>query len=171
VLAYKANPSDAIAYTIYYTNSTSPYDWFSDGGTQNTAALRKGWGDGTTGANPAKGQNDPCPTGWKVPSRAHWGSIFMGGTSSGTPNSATANSWDWTGNHGFKVGSALYLPAAGCRYYDAGTLYVVGSTGLYWSSTWLDATNSFYVSFYDSYVSPDNLNRRAFGYSVRCVAE
>ena len=125
------------------------------------------WGDGTTNnATTPKATNDPCPTGFKVPSQSQWASIF-GGTST-NPNSATANTWIWTGN-GYTVGLGLYLPSTGYRDVT-GTLTVVGINGYYWSSTNTNAS-SYNLLFGNGVVYVDNFNGRAYGFSVRCVKE
>ena len=78
--------------------------------------------------------------------------------------------WTWTGN-GYKVkgknGESIVLPAAGYRNCD-GSVYGVGSDGVYWSSTpggseyaWLLCFNSGEVSMYYYY--------RCYSSSVRLV--
>jgi uncharacterized protein (TIGR02145 family) len=179
VLAYKASGTD-FTYTAFYQGLVSrEYDWISDGATQGTAASsRKGWDDATSNFNQAKTENDPCPDGWKVPSQKQWGSIFQGGTTNGTPNSATANSWTWTdtdedgSEDGYQVGAALFLPAAGYRMYTSGELGGAGSSGRYWSSTWRDNQRSYALILTSSNVNPASTGSlRAYGFSVRCVAE
>jgi uncharacterized protein (TIGR02145 family) len=123
------------------------------------------WGDGTTGADPAKATNDPCPTGYKVPSTAQLAGLF--GTVSGESTSATQNTWNWTGN-GFMVGSSLYLPAAGVK--SGANLSLEGTQGLYFSST----ANSIYahsLRYASNFVYVNNNGNRADGYSVRCISE
>jgi uncharacterized protein (TIGR02145 family) len=133
------------------------------------------WGDGTTGANPVKAANDPCPAGFKVPSQAQWGSIFAGGVTQGAPSTATANVWTWTGN-GYTVGSALYLPAAGCRNYDitSGNVILsdVGTYGYYWSST-VNGASAYYLAFVNGFVAPGYgiTGIRGYGASVRCISQ
>jgi uncharacterized protein (TIGR02145 family) len=133
------------------------------------------WGDGTTGANPVKAANDPCPSGFKVPSQAQWGSIFAGGVTQGAPALATANVWTWTGN-GYTVGSALYLPAAGGRNYDSTSGNVVlsdlGTYGYYWSST-VNGASAYYLAFVNGFVAPGYgiTGIRGYGDSVRCISQ
>jgi len=62
------------------------------------------------------------------------------------------------------------LPAAGRRNYDNAALNNVGTRGYYWSST-VNSTNSHNLYFTSSNVNPANNNVRAYGFSVRCVAE
>jgi uncharacterized protein (TIGR02145 family) len=131
------------------------------------------WGDGTTGANPVKAANDPCPSGFKVPSQAQWGSIFAGGVIQGAPNLATANVWTWTGN-GYTVGSSLFLPAAGCRNYDSTSGNVIlsdlGTFGYYWSST-VSSASAYDLAFTNGFVAPGYTGIRGYGVSVRCISQ
>lgn len=80
--------------------------------------------------------------------------------------------WTWTGS-GYKItgpnGSSIVLPASGFRYSD-GSVYNVGSLGVYWSSTpngsdfaWLLGFDSGGVYMY--------YNRRCDGLSVRLVQD
>lgn len=126
------------------------------------------WGDGTTGTNPAKAANDPCPAGFKVPSQAQWGGIFRVSTTSGTPAAATQNTWTWTGN-GFMVGPSLFLPAAGNRSYF-GDLPPAGTEGNYWSST-VNSSGAYNLTFTSASVLPGDISVRAEGFSVRCISE
>jgi uncharacterized protein (TIGR02145 family) len=165
---YNQNPG---SYTSFYKNHASSYDWMNiTTSTSATDDYKKRWGDGTANVDQPKGANDPCPPGWKVPSQAQWGSIFRGSTTNGSPSDATANTWQWT-TSGFKVGDALFLPAAGSRGYSTGTLSYVGSGGYYWSSTWYSGTNSHSLAFSSSYISPGYSSYRAYGFCVRCVTD
>jgi uncharacterized protein (TIGR02145 family) len=125
------------------------------------------WGDGTAGADPAKTANDPCPTGFKIPSQAQWGGLFRTGITSGAPGTANQNTWTWT-TSGFMVGSNLFLPAAGYRNGSNATLTNVG-TNAYYSSSNVNGTNTYNLSFSSGTVSPGNFNERALALSVRCI--
>ncbi|HFK5537190.1 TPA: hypothetical protein ACGZ96_002332, partial [Elizabethkingia anophelis] len=63
----------------------------------------------------------------------------------------------------------LMLPAAGFRSISNGELGSRGSFGYYWSSSETTSIAN-YLSFASSSVFVSN-NSRAFGFSVRCVAE
>jgi uncharacterized protein (TIGR02145 family) len=139
-----------------------PSDWLLGGGGANR------WG----GETQTKQPNDPCPAGWKVPSQAQWNSIF--GNSLILPSSATANTWKWesdTYGGGYRVGSSMFLPAAGYRDRN-GTLHPSKDIGYYWSNT-IFGVQSNYVNFSPDYASTitNTFIFRAFGLSVRCVAE
>ena len=147
--------------TSFISNSTDPYDWRNP----QSGTL---WGDGTTGTDPDKGANDPCPTGFKVPSQAQWGGLYQGGTTTGGPGTATQNTWTWTGN-GYTLSPigaitpvTLFLPAAGWRGGSTGT-------GKYWSST-VNGTGAYYTNFTNASVNPGLGNIRSLGCSIRCIA-
>jgi uncharacterized protein (TIGR02145 family) len=129
-----------------------------------------------TGAT--KGVNDPCPTGYKVPTMAQWRSIFNN-TSNTNILYATINddnnhnNWSWYssgGTNGAYREGTLFLPAAGSRNHSGGNWSVTGSNGYYWSSSW-NNTLSHLLYFDNSIVHLLNYGYRAFGFSVRCVAE
>ena len=138
----------------------------------NTSAAANGaWN--VTEATPIKTANDPCPSGYRVPTRNEWVSIY-----STTPVNTQAN-WSNVGTYsssptnytaGKNVNNSLYLPASGYRYYSDGTLSYRGSNGNYWSST-VYGTDAYFLYFNIGSVSPAYNYLRLNGYSVRCVAE
>ena len=106
--------------------------------------------------------NDPCPTGWRVPTLSELRSLADSDSYWGELN----------GVSGRFLGSeaqTLFLPAAGLRNSDSGTLYHVGTRGFYWSSN-ANTTAANYLSFTSASTSQGNDVRR-YGFSVRCVAE
>lgn len=139
------------------------------------------WGDGTAVINPAKASNDPCPTGFKVPSKLQWWSIFSDNVANNlvdntgyTPATATANAWTWTGN-GFTVGTGLFLPAAGFRATTGSFTYLNGVSepiGRYWSSTFTtSSTTAYSMNFSTTAVVNGSFPNRSNGNSIRCVKE
>jgi uncharacterized protein (TIGR02145 family) len=159
-------------YPSFHTMNSSPWDWILDG-TSTTDAIKYRWGskvNSNTSTTP-KGTNDPCPEGWKVPAQSQWSSIFRGvAAPSGTPGTATANTWIWA--DGFKVGDALYLPAVGGRNPATGMgVQYVGSAPNYWSSTWHDETTSYGMDNGIAVVSTAYTGPRGWGFAVRCVSE
>ena len=145
---------------IFYYNSS---DWC-------TIVDNNRWSDAV------KKSSDPCPTGWRVPTKDQWVSIYSNTTTNGGVADATANVWEWTG-HGYKVGDALYLPAAGGRWFINGAVPVGagGTTGYYWSSTAVkrgsdDMTAVMNFTGGDVIMSAAP-GDRANGFTVRCVAE
>jgi hypothetical protein len=134
--------------------------------------------------------SDACQdagTAWKLPSPDEWGSIYRGGTISGTPLTATANTWTWDDGGliisngkqeflrpgGFKVSPdeqiiTLFLPACGHRNGGNAILYNTGIFGTYWSSTAI-STNTTYLNSGTNIVSPSSNRVRSYGNAVRCV--
>ncbi|NDV95946.1 hypothetical protein D0T84_13645 [Dysgonomonas sp. 521] len=119
--------------------------------------------------------NNPCPTGWKIPSVKQWGAIFRGGIIDGTSSSSTSGStWTWFGTDpvkGYKVADALYLPAAGYRLGYRGSLNYRGTSGYYWSSTAYDSDYSYGPFFNKFGVIIGYFSLRVTGQSVRCIKE
>ena len=120
----------------------------------------------------AKTIYDPCPTGWRVPDGGDNG-VWSKALGSSSYYYDTYNDVNKGINFFGKFGSAstIWYPASGCRYYDVGSLYRVGSGGGYWSAS----LNSFYaygLYFFDhGYVGPSGRDGRAYGQAVRCVKE
>jgi uncharacterized protein (TIGR02145 family) len=162
-------------YPYFFTSTKNEHDWLTGG---NVGDLNKRrWGDGSQALNPQKNLlYDPCPTGWKIPSQLQWQYIFRNSDSPAAPSKATASAWIWTSGNtkGYRVGEALFLPAAGFRDYDkSGTLKYVGSWGRYWSSTWSNSClgNGYVLEFKSGSIDPANHGYVARGGSVRCIAE
>ncbi|MFN7831014.1 MAG: hypothetical protein ACK5Q2_03415 [Bacteroidota bacterium] len=132
-------------------------------GWNTTGAANGDWADGT------KTGNDPCPTGYRVPTKAQWAGVIA----NNTPTNVGTFSNSFTNyGAGKKFGDQLMLPAAGFRLSSNGALFNRGNNGIYWSSssTENDNDNGLDLYFTSSTVNTRNDNR-TFGLSVRCVAE
>ncbi len=136
-------------------------------GWNTTAASNGAWADGS------KTATDPCPAGFRVPTKAQWDAVL---NTTLNPNSSyPGTSWvsgSTNYSSGLRIGSGatgLFLPAAGRRGLSNGTLSGRGFSGNYWSST-EDGSNAWYLSFGNGYASTDFYDR-TLGMSVRCVAE
>ena len=108
--------------------------------------------------------NNPCPPGWRVPTRANLESLS---------SSTWVTNWNNTGVDGHLFGTApnlLFFPAAGNRN-PAGTLLNAGSRGFYWSNTrGTRTTRAWGLRIGSTGTDVYSLNHAA-GFSVRCVAE
>jgi uncharacterized protein (TIGR02145 family) len=125
--------------------------------------------------NPIKvSANDPCPTGYRVPTRNEWVAVNTNNTVSRTGTFASGNTEYGSALHYGPDASTklLTLPVAGYYYRTNGALYDRGGIGKYWSSTehGINA-NVNNLNFGSSDVSPGGSNNRADGFSVRCIAE
>ena len=64
-------------------------------------------------------------------------------------------------------GNSIFFPASGL--YNGTSLNNRGSYGYYWSSSYISATNAYYLYFYSSGVNPANGNSRRYGFTARAV--
>jgi len=155
------------------------------------------WGDGSTvrpgtgwtfGHANAPNNNNPCPAGWRVPTRWEFMDIHSG-TGSGdivqntawtTPANADTHNNHWrrlapyNGAAGGAIitnehGEALFLPAVGNRGVP-GALSTTGYLGRYWSST-AQSFNFSLSLYFNAYNVQTGTNQPSIGASVRCVAE
>jgi uncharacterized protein (TIGR02145 family) len=110
------------------------------------------WGDPTdTDKNTL---NDPCPAGYRVPSRAELDDLL----STFSPSNSTG-----------AFGSPLKLPAAGDRVRNDGSIGLLGAAGRYWSST-VSGNDAYLLQFFSGTANIPDISR-ANGYSVRCIKD
>jgi uncharacterized protein (TIGR02145 family) len=141
-----------------------------DAGSANDGAV-SGWDQtdapGDSWSDKYKGHNDPCPVGFRVPTKSQWDGVRNNNTQSavGTWSSSATN---YSSARFF--GNNLMLPAAsGRQHHNSGLLEARGRSGAYWSSI-NEGWGSWHLN-----ISRDsaevNYSVPLFGLSVRCVAE
>lgn len=115
--------------------------------------------------------NNPCPAGWRVPTNQEWLSVANTGLNTQTRIGSVWSGMETNYTSGLKLGTALFLPAAGYRDVLYGRLGWRGGKGLYWSSTarglgegWNLCFNSGGAMNYDS-------NVRTLAVALRCIKE
>ena len=64
-------------------------------------------------------------------------------------------------------GNSVFFPASG--NYDGTALYYRGSSGFYWSSSYISETSAYGLCFDSGHVYPADSNSRRYGFSVRAV--
>ena len=139
--------------------------------------------EGTDNTNVVKTTADPCPKGWRVPTRAEWMAI---GTRKEIPKPGTPGAddevippntnWDPNGLRstfpGKEDGKSLLLPATGYHFYDNGNSNYQGTDGFYWSSSIPDGSASAsYVNFNNDIDLYMDTMYRGYAISVRCIQE
>jgi hypothetical protein len=139
-MTIQLSTNDQPGHWSFIVGMNSPYDWRSD---QNHDLWQ-----GTDGVN------NPCPTGYRLPTEAE----------------LHAERMSWSSNDAAGAfASPLKLPLAGQRRYNDGSVTDVGSNGYYWSST-VTGTGSRSLIF-DTALAAWFNRVRATGYSVRCIKE
>jgi len=187
-------------YTVNDTPVNGENDWYYNSGSHDNAL----WG--YSGFTPPRSStnpdptfddwnypsNNPCPTGWSVPSRWNFWDVFKGDGATDVPTTESPyaganNDWEWRPTQNFALGGAIitnpstgakvFLPAMGYRDNQAASLicgYNTFSEGRYWTSTYATTNESSALRFSPNGVraaGSDAAYYRSSGFPVRCVKE
>lgn len=142
---------------VFYYGSSSPNDWYTNGGSQNNDL----WGGSTISATTFSPKTvfDPCPAGWRVPpwtgSKSPWD-----GYSSGTFS-----------NHSILLAGIGYYPVLGYRYYTSGAFEDVSTLGGYWSASPYSTFGYNLGVASSGNLNPTKSYNRTNGLPVRCVKD
>ncbi len=143
------NPKQDAWYGKFITNTSSQHDWLA---TPNNN-LWQG----------VSGTNNPCPSGFRIPTQTEWNS--------------EGHAWEPNRNDNGAFASPLKITDAGFREKSDGSLQEVGNMGFYWTSTTrvkngVDYTDYMRINSAQAYVNyvDDNFTR-CRGASVRCIKD
>ena len=165
---YGDSPSNCTKYGRLYTWAAA----MDSAGTWSANGKGCGYAKTCTPTYPVRGV---CPTGWHLPTKAEFETLFtaVGGSSTaGTKLKSTSGWIDFEGKSGNGVDTYSFsaLPA-GRRYYNEGYNFE-GSLADFWSSTETDSYNAYgmYLDYIDvsAYLLSSSKN---YGFSVRCVKD
>jgi uncharacterized protein (TIGR02145 family) len=163
------------------------YQWNKNIGWSNSNPMKNSKGATVWDASISEGatwekKNDPSPAGWRVPTLDEIESLFDEGKV--LREQTTLNGVNGVRFTDRTSGTSIFIPAAGSRENDYGTLDDVGSEAAYWSSTKYDSPygykQAYYLLGYSYFNSSTELReyrielRNAdynYGFSIRCVAE
>lgn len=125
-----------------------------------------------------------CPSGWHVPTDAEWETLgtFLGGqaTAGGVLTLAggkmkEAGLIHWTTMNVGADNSSGFTALPGGRRFDEGATAFgnLNKDGFWWSATEVDAVQAYSRSIYGSgeYLMRDNLYKKSWGFSVRCLKD
>ena len=106
---------------------------------------------------------------WKMPSTEQFAELF---NALYTTNQWVTNYKGISGLNGRLLtsvanGNTLFFPAVGI--YSGTSLSSIGSSGYYWSSSYVSATDAYRLYFNSSNVNPLSDGQRRYGFSIRPV--
>lgn len=100
---------------------------------------------------------------WRMPTAAEFQELYDNCTSVWT----TVNGMNGRLFTSDVNGNTLFIPAAG--YYNGTTLNSRGTSGDYWSSTYISASSARDLNFISSGVNPTDSSNRYYGFTIRAV--
>jgi len=138
------------------------YQWNRNKGWPSTGAVT-GWDNTLPEGDSWEKSNDPCPSGWRVPTHEEHQSLVAAGTETATLNGVSGRY--------FGTGSQkVFYPYSGYLFAD-GSLNPNG--GYYWSNTLYPDNSEFvYILVFNAMAAnEENWTSRNCGLAVRCVKE
>jgi len=141
------------------------FQWNRRRGWSTTNRRTRNWDISIPAGTAWYAENDPCPTGWRVPTPRELRSLQAAGSQWANLNGVEGRLFGDAPNQ-------VFLPAAGRRFndgrFDVWNVYSRYSSGIYWSSTEFAQIYAQVLEFGSHRVSTA-FRSRAGGYSVRCV--
>ncbi len=160
---YKWGTSTSSANTRTYSTPITGWSTIS--------AADNSWGT-SSGDRFKNAINDPCPTGFRVPTNGEWVGVINPSLNTVSRTGSWTNvdtNFSTAIHFGTPTVKTLTLPASGLRDGNTGTLYFRGNSGDYWSST-ENGVKAQFLLFSSTNLSTNN-DIRTSGFSVRCISE
>jgi uncharacterized protein (TIGR02145 family) len=132
--------------------------------TEDSTEYVSGWDNSDPTGDTWEKANDPCPSGWRLPSFVELKSLVDSENTWTTQNGMDGRIFGNDNN-------TIFLPASGYRYND-GWLQNMYPHGYYWSSEHISSNNIVYcLNFGSVYARTDIDYGGSSGFCVRCVAD
>ncbi|MDQ8748592.1 fibrobacter succinogenes major paralogous domain-containing protein [Elizabethkingia miricola] len=144
--------------------------YYSQANDQSNSGAILGWNNALIPDDAWSAGKDPCPTGYRIPTKEQWESVVNNNVLStiGTNWTESVTNFD----NVVKFGDYLFLPAAGFRLYSNGALTSRGNISVYWSSSiGGNAATAYLMSVFGGADATVTTTERRYGMSVRCIAE
>ena len=140
------------------------YQWNRKVAWATTGSIRN-WNTSVPSGNTWETANNPCPSGFVVPTKAQFDNLIN------ECSKSYNGGWN-SSNYGYVTltngTSNLEFVAVGMRQHSDGSLFYNGVTGDYWSSTQDGSEGSYRMNFGKNSIGMGS-SQRQVGFSVRCV--
>ena len=146
------------------------YTWaaaMDSAGTWSTNGKGCGYGSTCSPAYPVRGV---CPSGWHLPTKAEFETLFtaVGGSSTAGTQLKSTTGWNDSGN-GIDAFGFSALPAG---YYYLGYFSYDGYNANFWSSTEYSSDYAYFMYLYNDYdFASLDYYYKDYGFSVRCLRD
>lgn len=162
-------PNDTVVDSLSYSGAWSHYD--NNSLYESTYGKLYNWYAVETGKL--------APKGWHVPTDAEWTELtdyLAANGHTGTEGTAlkSKSGWNdkWDGTSGNGTGNYGWNGVPGGYRITNGNFYLIGSYGIWWSSSQFDSDDSWALSLSnsDGYVARNSTSKEN-GFSVRCIRD